>query len=72
MLTEFFVKEFIGGEQGMGSPFVDGFFIDVSEWLSLTMLVPGILFNNSVINALQCLLCRECLTHCNELREREP
>jgi hypothetical protein len=28
MLTDFFVSEFIGGEQGMASPFVDGFYID--------------------------------------------
>ena len=27
MLTDFFVNEYIGGDQGMGSPYVDGFFI---------------------------------------------
>ena len=28
MLTKFFVDTFIGGDQGMASPFIDGFFID--------------------------------------------
>ena len=27
MLTDFFLNELIGGEQGMGSPYVDGMFI---------------------------------------------
>lgn len=39
MLTDFFVNEFIGGDQGMGSPYVDGFFIGVTCPTTTTLLV---------------------------------
>ena len=43
MLTDFFVKEYIGGEQGMGSAYVDGMYIGTSvsrEHSFITCLEP--------------------------------